>query len=105
MDSEAYIEELEDLLYKLRLCPNTTDTLPSTHHSVIRSYIAFGKHNELLRVLDDRLNFGIFPDDYCTALLMDTFLKEKNYTGKELNNIHILQVSKEQMETGNICLK
>ncbi|KAJ9592010.1 hypothetical protein L9F63_001449 [Diploptera punctata] len=81
VNSESYIDELEDIIHKLRLSPNTTDTLPSTPHSFIRLLLAVGKHDELLRVLDDRLNYGIFPDDYCNALLMDTFLKEKNYTG------------------------
>ncbi|PSN51226.1 hypothetical protein C0J52_10547 [Blattella germanica] len=92
VQDESHLDELEDLLHKLRLSPNTSDTLPSTPHSVIRTYISLGKYDDLLRVLNDRLNYGIFPDDYCSALLLDTFLKEKNYTAAaKVCVLHMLQ--------------
>lgn len=78
---ESYTNELEELLHKLRLSPNATDILPSTSHAVIRYFFSLGKYDQLLHILNDRLNFGIFPDDYCCGLLMDTLIKENNYTG------------------------
>jgi hypothetical protein len=62
--------------------------LPSTSHAVIRYFVTLKKYDELLRILNDRLNYGIFPDDYCCGLLMDTFIKENNYTGSKR---HILE--------------
>jgi len=78
---ESYTNELEELLHRLRLCPNTTDMLPSTSHAVIRCFVKLGKYDELLHILNDRLNYGVFLDDYCCGLLMDTFIKENKYTG------------------------
>ena len=34
-----------------------------------------------MRLLDDRLNYGLFLDYYLSNLLMDSFLKEENYRG------------------------
>jgi hypothetical protein len=79
--NESYADDLEELLHRLRLSPNATDTLPSTSHAVIRYFVTLRKYDELIRILNDRLNYGIFPDDYCCGLLMDTFIKENNYTG------------------------
>jgi small subunit ribosomal protein S27 len=86
---ESYVNELEELLHRLRLSPNTTDMLPSTSHAVMRYFVALRKYDELLHILNDRLNFGIFPDHYCCGLLMDTLIKEKNYTG--WNRQHVLK--------------
>ncbi|XP_071441539.1 small ribosomal subunit protein mS27 [Hetaerina americana] len=72
---ESYADELEDIIHRFRLTPSTTDLLPSTPHAVIRSFIDMGNFEALMRILNDRLNYGIFPDYYCSNLLLDTLLK------------------------------
>lgn len=74
-----YLEELEDLIHRFRLSAQTGTLLPSTHHAFIRLFLASGNVNDLIRILNDRLNYGIFPDYYLSNLLMDTFLKENNF--------------------------
>ncbi|KAL1459227.1 hypothetical protein WDU94_011233 [Cyamophila willieti] len=76
---DVYTEELEDILYKFRLTPTTIDMMDSTQHAVIRLYLKLNKIQELLTILDDRLNYGIFPDEYCNNLLMNYFIKANNY--------------------------
>ncbi|XP_075212403.1 uncharacterized protein LOC142319243 [Lycorma delicatula] len=75
----SHIEEVEDVIHKLRLSPEAMNLLPSTQHAFIRIMLSFGNVDELLRVLDDRLNYGIFMDDYCCILLLNKFLKEENF--------------------------
>lgn len=77
----THMDELEELVHKLRMSANTGDMLPSTPHAVIRTMLSLGHTDDLLRILNDRLNYGVFPDYYCSNLLMDTFLKNKNYRG------------------------
>ncbi|XP_049785009.1 28S ribosomal protein S27, mitochondrial-like isoform X1 [Schistocerca cancellata] len=77
--TEEHADELEDLVHKLRLSENTSSMLPSTPHAVIRILLELGRHEQLLNILNDRINYGIFPDYYCSCLLMDTFLKSGNY--------------------------
>lgn len=78
--TEEHADELEDLVHKLRLSENTSAMLPSTPHAVIRVLLELGRHKQLLNILNDRINYGIFPDYYCSCLLMDTFIKAGNYT-------------------------
>lgn len=79
LTDNTYLEELDDLTHRFRLSAQTGTLLPSTHHAVIRLYLATDNTNDLIRILRDRLNYGIFPDYYLCNLLMDTFLKNNDY--------------------------
>nr|CAG4646240.1 EOG090X05Q1 [Macrothrix elegans] len=76
---EANLKELEDITHRFRRSPSTVHALPCTGHSVIRTFLEFNKTDTLMRLLDDRLNYGLFLDYYLSNLLMDTFLKQENY--------------------------
>lgn len=78
LSNDTYTEELEDILYKFRLTPTTIDMMESTTHAFIRLYLKLNKVHDLLQILDDRLNYGIFPDEYCNNLLMNYFIKSNN---------------------------
>lgn len=79
LTDKMYIEELDDLTHKFRLSAQAGTLLPSTHHAVIRFFLESENTNDLIRILRDRLNYGIFPDYYLSNLLMDTFIKENNF--------------------------
>ncbi|RZC41224.1 uncharacterized protein BDFB_001549 [Asbolus verrucosus] len=76
---DLFIDELMDLIHKLRLSPDTGNTLNSTPHAVIRALLDHNRIEELLRTVDDRLNYGLFLDDYTANILLDTFWKGKNF--------------------------
>jgi len=73
------LEELEELLHRLRRSPATADALPSTSHAVIRAYLNAGRIDDLMRILNDRWNYGIFVDFHIANILMDEFLKQGNH--------------------------
>ena len=89
---EKELHALEDITNKFRRCPNTLHSLPSTPHAVIRAFLKFNNTETLMRMLDDRLSYGLFPDYYLSNLLMDTFLKKENYRGK-----FIVQIGNSEM--------
>ncbi|XP_034238506.1 28S ribosomal protein S27, mitochondrial-like [Thrips palmi] len=76
---DGFMEDIEDVLIKLRRCPDTSNTFPSTHHGAIRLLLDAGKTEKILHTISDRLKFGVFPDYYCLNLLMDTFLKQGKF--------------------------
>lgn len=76
---EDQLDELEHFIYRFRRSQNTIRILDSTHHAVIRAFMQFHKMDDLLKILSDRINYGIFPDFYCYNMLMDYFIRRKNY--------------------------
>ncbi|XP_023016048.1 uncharacterized protein [Leptinotarsa decemlineata] len=79
-NSDAFIDELLDIVHKLRLTADTGNTLNSTGHAVIRILLQYKKHDDLLNVLDDRLNYGLFLDYYTSNILMDSYWKSNDFT-------------------------
>ncbi|KAJ2950685.1 hypothetical protein O0L34_g8945 [Tuta absoluta] len=75
----AYVEELKDLLHKLRKSAETGNTLASTHHATIRNFMEFGHVEELIDILKDPLNFGVFLDDYARNILLDKLITAGDY--------------------------
>jgi len=81
--SPSECEQLEELLYKLRRTPHTSHSPESTGHATVRALIVADKHKEggeqiqhLVKMLDDRINYGLFLDEYTTILLLDQLLEE-----------------------------
>ncbi|KAG1676496.1 28S ribosomal protein S27, mitochondrial [Nymphon striatum] len=76
---EDQLYELEDLIHRFRRTPQTISILPSTFHATIRSFLQYKDSKSLLRILQDKHNYGIFPDKFCYNILMDYFIKENNF--------------------------
>lgn len=74
-----HLEELKELLHKLRLSAETGSMLESTPHATIRNFIKFGYVQELVEILKDPLNFGVFLDDYTANMLLDDLIKAEKY--------------------------
>merc|ERR1719481_936743 len=76
---------MEELLYKLRRTPHTVYSPESTNHAVIRALVRYGTEREhlvhLLKMLDDRLNYGLFLDSYTAVLLLDFLLEKGELAG------------------------
>ncbi|XP_076370412.1 uncharacterized protein LOC143256706 isoform X2 [Tachypleus tridentatus] len=79
VQEEDQLEDLESVLHRFRRTPNTLYMLDSTPCAVIRAFLQFSHYDSLLKILNDRINYGIFPDYYCYNILMDSFLKKQNY--------------------------
>ena len=79
LKDKGHTEDLLDMIYKLRLTPETSFTLPSTHYAVTRYLLENESPNQVFEVLNDRLNYGIFPNHHSYNLLMDTYIKNKDF--------------------------
>jgi len=74
VNSEAQAEHMEELLHKLRRTPHTVHTLESTNHAAVRAMLDHGELSNLVKMLDDRLNYGLFLDEYTAILTLDKLL-------------------------------
>lgn len=105
LKSNLYIDEMLDLLHKLRLSADTGNTLNSTSQAVIRILTQYGNKKDLLNVLDDRINYGVFLDFYTANILMDMFWKEQDFTsGSRVASQLMLQEDCEHPVSGSLSL-
>lgn len=81
LNDNQNLDELADLVHKLRLTAEASNALDSTSHAVIRHHLDFGNDDigNLIQILDDRLSYGVFFDTYTANLTLDRLLKLKNY--------------------------
>ena len=82
LNDEACQERLAQLQELLRRFRNTEQTclmMPATHHAVVRAFVDGGDTNTLMTILNGRIEFGVFPDDYSNILLLHHFLSGENY--------------------------
>lgn len=71
-------DELEHIVKRFRQSRLTTKTLESTHYAFCRFYLQHDLRQQLLKVLNERVTFGIFPDTYIYNLLMDRSIQDGN---------------------------
>lgn len=76
---QGHLEELKDLLHKLRTTAETGNMLESTQQATVRNFMEYGDVKELVEILKDPLNFGVFLDDYTANMLLDKLLTLNNY--------------------------
>lgn len=77
---DTYVDELLDLIYKLRLSAETTNTLSSTSYTVLKTLLNNDRAVDIINVLDDRVNYGVFADHYALSLLLDYFLSKNDFS-------------------------
>ncbi|KZC07999.1 PREDICTED: 28S ribosomal protein S27, mitochondrial [Dufourea novaeangliae] len=99
------VKELLSLLHNLRCSSETSNTLESTHHAVIKYLLNNDCTEELVYVLHDRLNYGIFPDHHCYNVLMDKYIKAKDYANAaKIAVLPMLQEDFDNPITNTLCL-
>jgi len=81
VDTESELEHLEELLFKLRRTPHTVNSPPSTNHAAVRVMLSYGESEDhlqhLVKMLEDRTNYGLFLDQYTAVLLLDRLLRDQ----------------------------
>lgn len=102
---KEFNDEILDVMHKLRLSAETWKTLDSSAHAVIRTLLNSGLKTELINVIDDRLNYGLFLDNYTANLLLDIFWKDKDYlAGTRVASQIMLQEEFGTPLTDSLCL-
>ncbi|XP_065333565.1 uncharacterized protein LOC135935276 [Cloeon dipterum] len=105
VNEDVHLDEAEDLVHKLRQSGRAAELLPSTGHNLIRLLYQSGRTDEMVRILHDRLNYGIFIDYHLSNVIMDDFLKTGKFAeAAKLAVLHGLQEDSSNSITSNLVL-
>lgn len=101
----VYVDEVMKTLHNFRQSVETTNIFDSTHHAVIRYFLQHDYVQELHEMLNDRLNYGIFPDHFDYNMLMDHFIKRQDYaSAAKVASLVMLQEDADHPITNTLCL-
>lgn len=76
---DSHIDEVADLMYKFRLTEEASNVLHSTQHAVARTYIEHSHYAELIEMLDNRIGYGVFLDDFTANLTLDRLVTTNEF--------------------------
>lgn len=110
VDAAVYIAEQKDqvddvieLIYKLRHSENAADLLPSTEYALIRLLLRYNP-SFLFKLADDPINYGIFLNEHAACLAIDHFVKREDFGGAARLSAWIMQQEMTENELLNLLV-
>ncbi|XP_055593219.1 28S ribosomal protein S27, mitochondrial [Uranotaenia lowii] len=79
LEDDSHIEEVADLMHKFRLTEEASNVLDSTQHAIVRNYVEHSHYSELIEILNNRIGYGIFLDDYTANLSLDRLITTNEF--------------------------
>ncbi|KRY89790.1 28S ribosomal protein S27, mitochondrial, partial [Trichinella pseudospiralis] len=79
-----HLDELKSCIYKIRHTKLSASVLPSTHHALVRSFLHLGCEDMFMEMIDDPINYGLFPDAFSANIAMNYFIIQDKFSCKNI---------------------
>lgn len=73
------LRESVKILKAFRMSPYAHTIMPSTPHAICRLFLDSQRLSALVLLLEDRINYGVFPDFFALNLLLDAAIDGEKY--------------------------
>lgn len=102
---DSYVDEMADLIHKLRMTEEASNLLDSTAHALVRNLAENDQIDFLRQILRDPLNYGVFLDTFTANLLLDKLVEEGKFTAAaEIASFMMLQEDFGDDISRSLCL-
>lgn len=92
LDEIDQLQESVKMLSQFRKSIYAHTLLPSTPHALCRLFLYSKRLSSILNVLENRVNYGVFPDFFALNMLIDCALERNEYNiASRLANLVMLQ--------------
>ncbi len=95
-DIESRFEQLEEIVRRFRATTEAIKMLDSTTHAIIRAGVDVNQTDVVLKMLRNRLKFGLILDDYSNTFLLNKFIKTDNF--RDASKVAVLMMLQEEFD-------
>lgn len=89
---DTRVEQMEEILRRFRASTEAIKLRPSTTHAIVRNFVQLDRCEHLLKLLENRLKFGLILDDFTNIFLLNKLIKsEKPREAAKVATLMMLQ--------------
>ncbi|KIH50468.1 hypothetical protein ANCDUO_19453, partial [Ancylostoma duodenale] len=97
------VDDVIDLVYKLRHSENAADLPESAEYALIRLLLRYDP-SFLFKLASDPINYGVFMNEHAACLAIDHFIEKKDFAGAARLSAWIMQQEMTENELLNLLI-